>query len=206
MTTRDTITENLERLRREFPLQARLASADAATHEAYGAILRTWLGSGAAPERDVIPRSSLEQLAALDAIAISAAGIGCYPFSAADTGIQVEFGAHRVNAMCAVDALAIPYLAHSPATIRARCADCDAPLTVHTDESGKAIESELVDLWVDYRQLAEKHVACSQDLCPGIVFTCGSCTAHGKSGVMTLEEAGAVGREFFRFQREFVRG
>lgn len=198
--SRDTITENLERLRREFPLQARIAAADAATRDAYGAILNAWLRNGAAPDAGTIEKSGLDRLAALDAIALSTAGIGCYPFSAADTGIDVEFGGRRAHAMCAVDALAIPFLARLSATIRARCADCGARLTVQTDPSGKVIGSEPAEVRVDYRQLAETHAACSQDLCPGIVFTCGSCAAEGKSGVMSLDEASAVGREFFRFQ------
>lgn len=205
MTIRDPIGANLERLRSEFPLQARVESADAATREAYGTILKAWL-QGMAPSADAIPQPSLRQLAALDAVVPTATGLACYPFTTANTGIGVEFGGHRVNAMCAIDALAIPFLARTPATIHARCAGCGATLRVRSDVSGLVEDSSPADVRVDYRQLAERHVACSQDLCPGIVFSCGPCVARGGSGVMTLDEAAAVGREFFRFQSALIRG
>jgi hypothetical protein len=196
----NTIVSNIERLRRAFPLQARIESADAATCDAYAIVLTAWLQDGVAPQPDIIPKRSLESLASMDAVIITESGLGCYPFSADDTGITVAYGVHRVHAMCAIDALAIPFLVRSAATIRSRCRECGMLLTMGTDNVGIVTGADPAGIQVEYRKLAEQHSECCNDLCPGIAFLCASCAAGDGENRMTLEEAAAVGRLFFYFQ------
>lgn len=202
MISRNNIFNNVKRLRREFPLQARIEAADAATCEAYATVFTAWLQNGVAPQPDVIPAVELEKLLAIDAVVMTDSGLGCYPFSASKTGIRVEYGSHAVYAMCAIDALAIPFLAGSAALIQTRCSSCDEPLAIRTDDTGQIREATLAGTQVAYRQLSAQHTACCNDLCPGITFVCASCaaTAPGQSDMMSLEEAAVVGRAFFHFQ------
>ena len=110
----DGVAYGIERLRHEFPLQARIEAVDPASRTAYAMVLQAWLENGAAPKPHIIPLFSLNKLLELDALVTTESGLGCYPFSAEKTGISVEYGTHRVNAMCAIDALAIPFLAQRP--------------------------------------------------------------------------------------------
>ncbi|TCV82881.1 organomercurial lyase [Sulfurirhabdus autotrophica] len=202
MTSKNNIFKNVKRLRREFPLQERIEAADTATCEAYATVLLAWLQNGSAPQQDIIPAVELEKLLAIDAVVLTDAGLGCYPFSASKTGISVKYDAHTVYAMCAIDALAIPFLAASPATIHTHCSNCEEPIVVRTDETGQVKEEIPAGAQVEYRQISVQHSACCNDLCPGITFVCPTCVAnaHLKNDLMSLEEAAVVGRAFFHFQ------
>jgi hypothetical protein len=198
--------KNLHRLRIEFPLQARIETADRAIRDAYAVVLLAWLRGGIAPQIDIIPQSQVDQLVALDAVVVTDAGLGCYPFSAIKTEIEVEFGGHCVSAMCAIDALAIPFLARLPVIIRSRCHSCQTPLAIAMDTSGTITSVSPVGTCVEYRQLAKEHVNCCSDLCPGIGFLCTSCaeTVCGSEDIMPLEDAVVVGRDFFDFQSRLL--
>lgn len=193
-----SITQGLERLRREFPLQARIEAAEIAARAAYRIVLQAWLENGAAPQPHIIPPHNLNTLVELDALVVTESGLGCYPFSAVETGISVEYGLHRVNTMCAIDALAIPLLANTAATITATCRVCDLPVTVHAAASGLITWNVPAGVQVAYRKLAQQHVACCNDLCPGIVFVCAECADEDS---MSVANAAAVGRLFFGFQK-----
>ncbi|WP_124703355.1 hypothetical protein [Sulfuriferula multivorans] len=99
MLSNTSITQELGRLRREFPLQARIEAAQIAARAAYRIVLQAWLDNGAAPQPHIIPLHCLNQLVELDALVVTESGLGCYPFSAVETGISVEYGSHRVNAI-----------------------------------------------------------------------------------------------------------
>ena len=198
------ITQGLERLRREFPLQARIEAADIAARTAYRIVLQAWLENGTAPAPHIIPLHCLNKLVELDALVVTESGLGCYPFSAVETGITVEYGSHRVNAMCAIDALAIPFIANTAATIIATCSVCDLPVTVHADASGQITRNVPSGMQVAYRKLAQEHVACCNDLCPGIVFVCAECAGAAGERGMNVADAAAVGRQFFGFQHRRV--
>jgi hypothetical protein len=201
----DGVAYGIERLRHEFPLQARIEAADPASRTAYAMVLQTWLENGAAPRPYIIPLFSLNKLLELDALVTTESGLGCYPFSAEKTGISVEYGTHRVNAMCAVDALAIPFLAQVPAIITATCGSCAAPLTIHLDAGGQGTRCEPDGVKVVYRKLAQQHVACSNDLCPGIVFVCADCATDMNEDCLSVADAAAVGQLFFGFQKKLIR-
>lgn len=194
--------KNLHRLRTAFPLQARIEAADIAIRDAYAVVLLAWLQGGIAPQSDIIPQSITDQLAALDVVVVTDSGLSCYPFSAINTGIDVEFGGHRVSAMCAIDALAIPFLARLPVIIRSSCRSCHTPLAIAMDALEIVTSVSPVDTCVEYRQLVNEHVSCCSGLCPGIGFLCASCaeTACSLEDRLSLEDAVAVGRDFFAFQ------
>ncbi|MBI1729341.1 alkylmercury lyase family protein [Candidatus Acetothermia bacterium] len=61
----------------------------------------------------------------------NATGLHAYPFSDEPTrhGVALASGT-KVFAMCAVDALGIPFMLHTDATIDSSCLLCDVPVTV----------------------------------------------------------------------------
>jgi len=199
-TSTKHINHGVAHLRREFPLQARIEATDPATRSAYAMVLQAWLHNGTAPKPHVIPLHSLNKLVELDALVESESGLGCYPFSAIETGIRVDYGVHQVHAMCAIDALAIPFLVNTAATIIATCSVCDLPVRVQTDAVGQITQVVPANVQVAYRKLAQEHVLCCNDLCPGIVFVCSACIAGDAEDSLSIDDAAEVGRQFFGFQ------
>ena len=202
MKYRNNIINDVKRLRREFPLQARVEAIDVATCDAYTSVLSAWIQDGVAPQPDIIPKMKFEKLLALDTIVMTNSGLGCYPFSAEKTGINVEFREHHVYAMSAIDAFAISFLTESEIIIQSRCSKCALPLTIKTDELGQIKEALPAGTQVEYRQVSTEHTACCNDLFPGITFICATCAAIAirQSDLISLEEASVVGRVFYYFQ------
>lgn len=66
-----------------------------------------------------------------------------HPFSAVPTAFPVETAERTYWANCAWDALAIPTLVGTDATIAARCADCAEPLTIRV-RGGLPLDTDAV--------------------------------------------------------------
>lgn len=202
-TASDNHTQiQLQRLRQAFPLQARIEAASPAARQAYTAVLSAWLSTCTAPQAATVSASALAELVALDAVVQSASGLGCYPFSARETAIGLELDGHRLYAMCAVDALAVSALVQRSVMIDSTCSHCVEPVRLENDAQGHVREMSRAGALVEYRQLAQRHTECCNDLCPGIVFVCAACAAQvaDPSTLLSLAQASAVGRDFFAFQ------
>ena len=62
-----------------------------------------------------------------------------YPFSGKPTGHRVEVGNRTLHALCAIDALGIPFMLDAPGVIRSECFWCHAPVRVHVEGGGIAM-------------------------------------------------------------------
>src|SRR5574341_988819 len=107
-------------------------------------ILRHFADTGQAPliseiQRDLQLASQEEGVAILirlhvaDLIVYDAATAripAAYPFSSKATAYRVEIGGRKLHALCAIDALGIPFMLDTPARIRSECFWCHAPVEV----------------------------------------------------------------------------
>ena len=195
-------TRFLNRLRADFPVEARLAGTRPAVQDAYGAVLRHWIDHGRAPVASVIDGDHRAVLDRLDLIVATRQGLGCYPFSSAATGIEVVWGRHTVQAMCAIDALAIPMLVKHTCRIAARCGECRTLLEVPVSSGSPPAAAPIK---VRYRDPGDAGAAhCSESLCRGIDFVCEACVGSELANLMSLDQASAVARAFFGFQRRWT--
>jgi hypothetical protein len=121
---RTAVLQAIQTLKEAFPLQRNLENAGAPLQQAYREILSYWIRHGMPPARNWAPEPLLKTLCEFDALLIDEHGISCYPFSARDAGIQVEYAGRSVHAICAMDALAIPRLVEQEARVTARCKIC----------------------------------------------------------------------------------
>lgn len=181
-------------------------------------ILETFAATGRSPsleqvrERFALPTlgeadarlRALEQSGAVHRNPGDAAITHAYPFSNEPTAHRVHLaGGPDVYAMCAIDALGMPFMLHRDATIASACAHCDAEVRVEVqDGSVRTYAPRETVVW-----LADRTDGCvaATDLCPDLNFFCSSehlrawVAAHGnKPGVqLTFEEALARGRQIF---------
>ncbi len=78
----------------------------------------------------------LTKLGAADLIVYEPATAGitaAYPFSSEPTGHRVEIGNRRLHALCAIDALGIPFMLDASGVIHSGCFWCQAPVRVHVE-------------------------------------------------------------------------
>ena len=201
-----TINDTLRHLRSAFPLQARLQNEKEEIQAVYARILRTWMATGRAPSTHLFPSITVQRLLELDAVVASQTGLGCYPFSARDTGVRVAYENQSTSAMCAIDALAIPALVQDLSVIEARCAHCRQTLVLTVGgQTGRLLSMNPEGIGVRYpKGDGSPRARCSNTLCEGITFLCGACVEPGASDVLAAEDALVVAREFFAFQRQML--
>lgn len=197
--------KSLERLRGEFPLEARLARASAPARQTYARTLARWLDAETPPVASEFPRDDLAELAALDAVALNAEGVSAYPFSARDTGIAVRLRGRRVGVMCAIDALAVPLLADTTVMIEATCERCQEPIRLEARADGSWTTGATSAIRVRYPARRDPGSPCCSDLCPTIRFVLHGCEGDSADEYLDLDEAIAVARGMFAFQRSLIQ-
>lgn len=202
---RTVVLDGLERLRAAFPLEARMRDTGRAAQAAYGQALQQWLRA-MPPQPQAFAADTLAELLKLDALVEEQHGLGCYPFSARDTGITVRLAGGTVNAMCAIDALAVARLAGAASRIDARCETCGTPLHCRVEANGGLDHDQTGVARVVWFRACGTHNSCSQSLCRNIRFLCPRCEPASPGDVYTLPQATAIGNAFFAFQAAFVRG
>jgi len=203
--TRSAVLDALARLRTLFPLEARLRSLSPEVRAAYTALLQQWLRA-APPLASAIDSRALSELTRLDAITPEDQGLGCYPFSAHDTGIGVTLPAGTVNAMCAIDALAVARIAGAAVQIHAACESCGTAVACRVEANGGLDHDQAERARVFWQATCSTHGSCSQSLCRNIRFLCTACAAPGAGEVYTLPQATAIGNAFFGFQHALLHG
>lgn len=129
--------------------------------------------------------------------------LAAYPFSATPTLHRVEFqGVHSVFAMCAVDALGIPFMLDTDATIHSQCSHCGDAVWVMVVNGETTYTPD--GLVVAYTPV---NASCcpATDQCPLINFFCSPAHAqawqeqnpHLTVEILTLPEAVQCGTRLF---------
>jgi len=180
-------------------------AADRDTRRAYVSVLAHWLHAAAPPPPALLAPEMRARLARLDAIVPGEHGLGCYPFSARDTGIHVRLPAGRVAAMCAIDALAIARLSGERMEIAAACVTCHTPIRCRVESDGSLDHDQTGLARVVWLTAGAPATSCSEGVCRALHFLCPQCTAAAGSDVFTLPQAAAIGNAFFGFQRALLR-
>lgn len=193
------VLDGLARLRAAFPLEQRVLGATPAIRAAYAQLLGNWLRA-VPPPSTAIDAALLAQLVQLDAVVPEAHGLGCYPFSSVDTGIRVTLPGGTVNAMCAIDALAIARLARARTQIDSSCTACGTSVGFAIEENGGLDHDQAEAARVVWQRTSAAQASCSQGLCRQIRLLCRACPPPPTGECFTLPQAAAIGNAFFRFQ------
>lgn len=197
---------------------ARGAQLDPPTRELYHWILRD-MADGRTPTADdlrdaaarvaVDAASALGRMASLDLVQLDDAGaVRCaYPFSAAPTGHEVFLsGAQQpVHAMCAVDALGIPYMLRCAAEITSSDPSTGAAVRVVIDPATEPVSHPSHAVVVVGTEGSATSCSASEIACPYISFFESEINAHAylnghpeiTGTVLTMHDAVALGRAVF---------
>ena len=211
----DRVQKAVERLSGQLPLLGRqqaLAAEYAAVHRA---ILRSLANSGRPPGRTAIAAmlsdgavdEALARLGADDLIVLDAAGrevVGAYPLTTEDTPHHLEVSGVSVNAMCALDALAVAPLFDTSVEVDSRCHVTGAPIRLRVEGEGIAAASPSPGIRVGVAwQNPCGHAAHS--MCREMVFLVDEAIALDwqagdveAKGLFTLDEALDFAGRFFK--------
>ncbi len=195
----------LDALRSLFPLEQKIHHATPAQREAYTTILTTWV-KGRIPVAALAGTTDVRGLTQLDAVVVEPEGIGCYPFSARESAIQVAFRDVSVHAMCAFDALAIARVVAAETRITSVCAVCHTSQTCSVAANGALPHDQTQAARVIWQAEARAGEHCSLTLCRYIQFICPACNAPESAQLFTLAQAAVIGNAFFSFQRTLLAG
>jgi mercuric reductase len=137
------ISEAVRKLSTRLPLKNRQQSLTPALRELHRLILRAFHDKGCplsvaelSTELGLVEiDTSLRTLADNDLIVRGSNGeiVGAYPFTTAETPHHLSFWGHRVNAMCAVDALAVAPMFGSEVAIDSNCEVTAEPIHISQD-------------------------------------------------------------------------
>jgi hypothetical protein len=176
----DTKLKNaLARLRHILPLQERQAKCSEPTRELHKQLLRSYVINGRILTREEIaqtvsdPEEAINVLSSNDMVVLSGSGepVGAYPFTSETRDYKVRVKGHRVNVMCALDALAVSPMFGIRTEIDSRCRVTGDP--VHVIQSGETIENadEVGDLHlgIDWGA-ADASSCCANSLCTEMLF------------------------------------
>jgi hypothetical protein len=196
----EALDEGLTRLRTRSALN-RLDGVSDAARAVHRRILLAF-AAGASPPRD--DPGALAELERHDLIGRDETGeiVVAYPFSARATSHAVELDdGTRVFAMCAIDALGIPFMLGRAANIASADPDTGEPVVVEVDPSEPTLAWEPADAVVVYGALPGGTTTC----CPFVNFFASERSARAyleaKPGfegrIMSMPEAIEAGRTAF---------
>jgi hypothetical protein len=211
----DKVQKAIDRLSRQLPLHGRQQALPAEYAAVHRAILRSLATGGRPPGRTAIAAmlsdgavdEALARLGADDLIVLDAAGrevVGAYPMTTEDTPHHLEVSGVSVNAMCALDALAVAPMFDTSVRVASRCHVTAAPIRLRIEGPAIAAASPSSEIHVGIAwQNPCGHAAHS--MCREMVFIADKAHAlnwqagdvEGKS-LFTLAEALDFAGRFFR--------
>jgi Alkylmercury lyase len=140
----------------------RMSGLDPAARRLYALILYRFT-EGGPPDRDELSRLGLDEDALSELVERDLVALGpdgqvavAYPFSAVPTRHQVRTADGRAYwAMCAIDALGMPYLLHQAAEIHAREPGSDLAITIAFDPAAQTLSPDPAGAAVAVARLGE---------------------------------------------------
>lgn len=190
----------------------RVAGLRPAERELYGSILRSFVDGRRADVTAPDAREALGRLVERDLIEVDGDGgaVVAYPFSARPTRHRVRTDdGRRYWAMCAIDALGMPFLLRAPAEIDAREPGSERTITVRVDPIGGAVAADPPDATVAVAGVGSGRVAnCA---CPHINLFGSRAAAERyltnpalSGSLLTVTDAVTSGRALFGGLRDLL--
>lgn len=209
----EKVTKALERLIGVLPLKAKQESCGPEIKELHQQVLRSFVERGRILSKEEMAAhvgnidEAVNVLKTNDMVVFSCSGqpIGAYPFTMEEREHKVRVNGHTVNAMCALDALAVSPMFGVDTEISSKCRATGAPVTVK--QSGRTVKN--LDQAADIHfgiiwGAASSCSCCANSLCMEMMFLKDSKVAAswlaegtGNRETFTLQEAVDFGAQFF---------
>ena len=207
------VDQALARLIKVLPLQEKQQSCGAEVRELHRHILRSFVEQGRIFTKAEMAAhvTDIEQATAIlkqnDMVVFSCGGepIGSYPFTMEEREHKVKIGEHTVNAMCALDALAVSPMFDVKTEITSKCRATGAPVFIRQNGYQVENQGEVGDLHFGIIWAAAGSCSCcANSLCMEMMFLRDGRVAEEwlsvdakNREIFTLAEAIDFGARFF---------
>jgi hypothetical protein len=200
-------------------LTAKFADLDPLEDAVWQAVLEGYADLGRAPHISWIASrlgisaeattAWLRRLRARDQIVLDEAGdliTGAYPFTERPTGHRVRLGERQLNAMCAIDALAVGAMYGRDVAIESSCRHCGTAISIATAQRGLALRSVSPKETIVWAGITYGNNCAADSLCPVLAFFCSddhleawrtSSAPSARGTRLTPDEAMQVGKAIF---------
>ena len=207
------VAKALGRLISVLPLKAKQESCGPEIKALHQKVLRSFIEKGRILTKEEMAQQvgniddAVNVLKANDMVVFSCAGqpVGAYPFTMEDREHKIRVNGHTVNAMCALDALAVSPMFGVNTEIFSKCRATGAPVVIR--QTGKIIENpeEAADIHFGIIWGAASSCSCcANSLCMEMMFLKDGEVAktwlaadQGNRETFTLQEAVDFGAQFF---------
>ncbi len=115
--------------------------------------------------------SAIQNLAKLDMITLDSDGTinGVYPFSCQQREHKIEVNGFTLNAMCAMDALAISCMFKLKTTIYSQCRVSQTPITIQQNNKNTLCNLDAIYFAINWGA-SNSTQSCSESLCMDMIF------------------------------------
>lgn len=204
------IQDAIDRLDNQLPFRSRQRALPIGYAQAHRAILRSFASHGEPPDPSVIgevsgadPADVREMLADADLVVAADGRItGAYPFTLESTPHLIEFGDVQVNAMCALDAVAVAPVLGLVVVTSSECVVTGTPIRIRQREDAvETVEPHGLRIGLRWQQ---PDGCAAHSTCREMVFLSDAAVAEEWRGpepdsaaIFDLTQAIAVGVGFF---------
>ena len=207
------VDKALKRLNEILPLKENQEKCSPQIKTLYQQILKSFVSNGRVLSKDEMRKyvsdveGAIKILDENELVIISENReiIGAYPFTTENREFKVQVNGLAVNAMCAIDALAISLMYDVNTQITSRCRMTDIP--IYLEQSGTRIsnfdDSSDIHVCIAWHA-AQTKVKCANSLCMEMFFVNSRKTAEAwqenkfkQREVFTFDEAMELSRRFF---------
>ncbi|MFH0784129.1 MAG: alkylmercury lyase family protein [Pseudomonadota bacterium] len=207
------VEKALDRLIGVLPLKAKQESCGPEIKALHQKVLRSFVEKGRILTKEEMAQhvGNIDEAASIlktnDMVVFSCSGqpIGAYPFTMEDREHKIRVNGHTVNAMCALDALAVSPMFGVKTEISSKCRATGAPVVIR--QTGKTIENPEEAAGIHFGiiwKAASSCSCCANSLCMEMMFLKDEQVAetwlaedNGNRETFTLQEAVDFGAQFF---------
>jgi mercuric reductase len=207
------VEKALDRLIGVLPLKAKQESCAPEIKALHQKVLRSFVEKGRILTKEEMSEhvGNVEEAVNIlqnnDMVVFSCSGqpVGAYPFTMEDREHKISVNGHTVNAMCALDALAVSSMFDLKTEISSKCRATGAPVFIV--QTGKTIENKEEAANIHFGiiwKAASSCSCCANSLCMEMMFLKDKQIAEawlaedsGNRETFTLQEAVDFGTQFF---------
>ena len=179
------------------PLQAAIEAADTVQQCDYLKLHDAWRDGLLSPHIENLAPATFAWLRTIDAIRPINDGWNCLPFSTDITPFRIETATGHYHALSAIDALAMPALLASNATLHGNCHHCGMALSHKIN-----LQGGLDELAIAQFDVITDHADTTAPLCnrrPPSWLLCPDCQSDDQYIRLRLPQASTIGNAFYGF-------
>ena len=166
------IQKALQKLQTILPIEENLEKLNHQQRQFYYYILDSFANNTADFQNfSQAKKEDLKTLSQYDMVILDAEGLPCgiYPMTKENRGFNVLLNSQNINAMCALDSLAISLMFQQKVIINAHCVVSKQPIQIKQNKTQIDTQDDLIFFGIDWQKQCSSS-SCASSLCQAMIF------------------------------------